>query len=82
MGASTSARGVGARRTRSGVCHRCGWRGSVTKVTRSDRRHMQIGRSFGRVCAECLELLLGADAGVGAVALPKMPKQNHRRDVA
>ena len=82
MGAeSTPARGVGGR-TRAGVCHRCGWRGPVTKVTRADRRQMQIGRAFGRICAECRVSLLGGDEAAAANVQPRKPKLIHRRDVA
>jgi hypothetical protein len=37
-----------------GTCHRCGWKGPVTKVTRHDRRRLETGRSFGRLCEECM----------------------------
>ena len=79
---STSARGVGGRTHRPGVCHRCGWRGPVTKVTRADRRQMQTGRAFGRICAECRVALLGGSQAAATVSQPKKPKLIHRRDVA
>jgi hypothetical protein len=40
------------------VCHRCGWRASLIKVRRRDRRLLGIGRSFGRLCNECEDELL------------------------
>ena len=46
------------RRRGYGVCHRCGWRGNVGKVRRRDRKYMLSGRSFGRLCDECVVVLL------------------------
>ena len=46
------------RRTRHGVCHRCGWTGPVAKVRRRDRRVLQTGSEFGRLCHECTDDLL------------------------
>ena len=45
-------------RRRPGVCHRCGWTGSVSKVNRADRKRLKSGRSFGRLCDECIDELL------------------------
>ena len=70
------------RRHRPGVCHRCGWRGLVSKLTRADRRRLKIGRTFGRICDECADSLLGQNR-VGGRALPlKTPGPLHRRNVA
>ncbi len=46
----------------SGVCHRCGWRGSVLKVTRRKRRRHHLEGSFSRLCRECLTDLLRSAA--------------------
>jgi hypothetical protein len=43
---------------------------------------MQIGRTFGRICAECRVSLLGGGQAAAAVSQPKKPKLIHRRDVA
>ena len=47
---------------RYGVCHRCGWVGMVDPVRRRDRRRLQTGRSFGRLCQECTTDLLRASS--------------------
>jgi len=44
---------------RPGVCHRCGWRGLVSRVGWADGRRMKTGRAFGRLCDECYAFLLG-----------------------
>jgi hypothetical protein len=49
-------------RHRRGVCHRCGWRGSVAKVGRRNRALLRTDRACGRLCDECVEDLL-ADRG-------------------
>jgi hypothetical protein len=38
---------------RHGTCHRCGWKGSVSKVGRSDRKRLGIDREYGRLCQDC-----------------------------
>jgi hypothetical protein len=43
---------------------------------------MQIGRAFGRICAECRVSLLGGDEAAAANVQPRKPKLIHRRDVA
>lgn len=64
---------------RAGVCHRCGWSGSVCRVARADRRRMKNGRAFGRLCDPCIEALLGRSS----VEVPTdRPKLVRRRDVA
>ena len=37
-----------------GVCHRCGWRGTITKVSRLNAEERELARGFGRICADCL----------------------------
>jgi len=57
----------GARRRQYGTCHRCGWKGSVVKVKRSDRKRLNSGRAFGRLCDECVDDLLNSQvAGMKA----------------
>jgi hypothetical protein len=74
----------GANKRRHGVCHRCGWAGEVSKVTRQLRKRLQIGRSFGRLCDDCLKDLhhlpstgAGTHTGQG-----RKLKANRQRDVA
>ncbi len=43
----------GAAQARSGTCHRCGWKGPVAKVSRRERRTLDTGMTYGRLCAEC-----------------------------
>ena len=68
----------------SGVCHRCGWRGPVSKVGRNDRKHLHIDRSYGRLCADCASDLLRHQSGQPAhQAARKTRLKLHRdRDVA
>jgi hypothetical protein len=42
------------------VCHRCGWKGVVGRVRRRERKHMQSGRAYGRLCQECVADLVRA----------------------
>ena len=70
------------RKQRHGVCHRCGWAGSVSKVTRADRRRMGTGGAFGRLCGDCVAALLDQrSAGVG-LHTPRRNRLLQRRDVA
>jgi len=53
------------RHQRPGVCHRCGWKGTVGKLRRVDRKHLSpTGDSYGRLCAECLTDLFRAPSTV------------------
>lgn len=55
---STVDRATGPRkRIGKGLCHRCGWRGYVTKVRRHDRKLLGIDRAYGRLCQECVGAL-------------------------
>jgi hypothetical protein len=36
-----------------GVCHRCGWSGSVSKIDRRTRKQLQTDQRYGRLCGEC-----------------------------
>jgi|NGEPerStandDraft_6_1074524.scaffolds.fasta_scaffold37557_4 hypothetical protein len=45
-------------KARQGVCHRCGWSGTVAEVRRDDRKRMNTGRMYGRLCSECVDDLL------------------------
>lgn len=50
-------------RKRPGVCHRCGWRGSVGKLHWRSRRALKADRSFDRLCWHCAtELVSGYTA--------------------
>jgi ribosomal protein L34E len=46
------------RKRRRGVCHRCGWSGTVVKVRRNERKRLDTGRMYGRLCSECVDDLL------------------------
>jgi hypothetical protein len=37
-----------------GACHRCGWRGPVSRVSAADRKSFGTGRAYGRLCTECI----------------------------
>ena len=37
--------------------------GPVTKVTRHDRKRLNTGREYGRMCEECIHDLLGTQIG-------------------
>jgi hypothetical protein len=52
------------RKRRTGVCHRCGWRGYVGKVRRRDSRCIQSGNANGRLYDECAAALLHGEAAV------------------
>ena len=69
---------------RPGVCHRCGWTGPVSKVGRVDRKRLKAGKSFGRLCDECIDdLLRQQSAGEGTQAHRKARlKVLRHRDVA
>lgn len=74
----------GANKRRYGVCHRCGWAGEVSRVTRQLRKRLQIGRSFGRLCDDCFKDLHhppSTGAGTHAGQRRKL-KANRQRDVA
>lgn len=58
---SKNVEGDGSKRVRPGVCHRCGWSGPVSKVRRRDRKLFNIGRTYGRLCSECVEALVGRE---------------------
>ncbi len=72
----------GMRKQRPGVCHRCGWAGPVSKVARADRRQMKTGKEFGRLCAECVEYLVGRPDDVHVHTNVPRRSRLHRRDVA
>jgi hypothetical protein len=54
---------------RNGTCHRCGWKGSVSKVGRNDRKRLGIDRQYGRLCEDCASDLArnkrGGDSATG-----------------
>jgi hypothetical protein len=48
---------------RRGVCHRCGWRETVTRVGRRDRKVLGTGQHYGRLCGDCrVDLTAGHSA--------------------
>ena len=72
----------GGRTRRPGVCHRCGWKGPVSRVTRADRRRLKTGRAFSRICDDCIATLLGRPQPDAPAAKVHKPRLVHRRDVA
>ncbi len=66
---------------RYGTCHRCGWKGAVTRVGRHDRKRLNTGRTFGRLCEECVSDLLGTERAPGE-AKPTRRKFVKNRHVA
>ena len=71
------------RKQRPGVCHRCGWAGQVSRVSRADRRQMKTGKEFGRLCPDCVEYLTEHSAGLHVqTQVPRRTRPLHRSDVA
>ena len=60
MASSEDAEKLKARNHIDGVCHRCGWRGHVMRVGRSDRGMLGASRTFRRLCNDCVDDLLRA----------------------
>ena len=48
---------------REGTCHRCGWSGKVSKVSRKRRKGLSIGRKYGRLCPDCVTDLTNSGTG-------------------
>jgi hypothetical protein len=46
------------RKPRPGVCHRCGWRGLVGKVSRRDRRFSVVAHDYARLCEDCTTVVV------------------------
>ncbi len=57
-------------RHRYGVCHRCGWKGSVAKVGRHERALLGTNRTYGRLCDECVADLLRSKAPLRETGAP------------
>ena len=57
---------------RYGVCHRCGWKGPVTKIHVTTRIVQPPLRGYGRLCADCRALPLHEH-------LAFLPSDNARR---
>ncbi len=57
-------------RHRQGVCHRCGWRGSVSKVGRRRRAQFRTSQVYGRLCDECVEDLLRGEGNARSEQAP------------
>jgi hypothetical protein len=49
-----------AGKQRFGTCHRCGWKRPVSAVDRNERKQLEIGRTYGRLCNECRADLLAS----------------------
>ena len=67
---------------RQGVCHRCGWTGIVGVVSRSLRKSMGTGRSYGRLCRDCVCDLDRAQAGLLTPGASPPLKPSRSRQVA
>jgi hypothetical protein len=59
-----------------GTCHRCGWKGAVAKVGRHDRKVLRTGRTFGRLCDECVSDLLGSGTAGGQAKTARRKEKN------
>jgi hypothetical protein len=72
------------RQKRNGVCHRCGWRGSVGKVGRRYRHQLMATDHFGRLCDDCVTTLLHGRTVVSHPHWGRRPetKPERRRQVA
>ena len=72
------------RKQRSGVCHRCGWTRPVSKVGQVDRKRLGTGRSFSRLCDECIDDLLHQQSAAKGKNAPRKTKLRvlRHRDVA
>jgi len=57
-------------RHRHGVCHRCGWSGSVTKVGRRLRAQFRTSQVYGRLCDECIQDLLRGEGSARSEQVP------------
>ena len=75
---------AGARKARPGVCHRCGWKGMVSKISRSDRQTVEVDRSVSRLCHECASDLVRADSEAADLTATQVvdPKSTRHRHVA
>ena len=69
------------RKQRPGVCHRCGWTQPVSKIGRVERKRLGTGRSFSRLCDECIDELLRLADSKDAPRKTKL-KVLRNRDVA
>jgi hypothetical protein len=69
---------------RQGVCHRCGWRGSVGKIRRRYRRQLKPLVDFGRLCDDCVTTVLNGQSVTPHPywAHRAEPKPDRRRQVA
>ncbi len=73
---------TGAPKQRYGVCHRCGWKGPVAKVGRRQRKQLNTGRIFGRICDDCVNELLNQNASPAGQKKPARLKSVRNRKVA
>jgi hypothetical protein len=67
---------------RQGVCHRCGWPGIVGEVRHHDRRRLQSGHSYGRLCRECVNDLHRAQPVFRSTLTVTAAKAGRSRQVA
>ena len=73
---------------RQGVCHRCGWPGTVGVVRGRDRRILKTGHRFGRLCHDCANDIMRAQPvfrstySVAAVKAGRTAKTGRIRQVA
>jgi hypothetical protein len=57
-----------------GACQRCGWRSTITRISRRERRELGMDLFVTRVCTECTEDLraLSAQGPVEQHRLPRL----------
>jgi hypothetical protein len=72
------------RAPRSGVCHRCGWRGMVSRVVDRPRRFRTLAQGYGRLCIDCAADLIPSRHPLTRTAPPQLEEVTAapRRQVA
>jgi hypothetical protein len=67
------------RHWRDGVCHRCGWRGPVGKISRRSRHRLKPVVNFGRLCDDCVTTFLHGRTVVSHPHWGRRPEPKHER---
>ena len=42
------------RKVHKGVCHRCGWSGTISAISAGDRKALGMDRTVRHLCDECI----------------------------
>ncbi len=67
---------------RPGVCHRCGWKGPVVRVSRRLRRELHTGHTYGRLCDDCVAELVAEPTAAADQKKPARLRSVRNRKVA